>query len=121
MAELKYPNESTYYIANSADKKVVHYGITDPNQVTTTGQPVFNTFATKVTCETKLKTDLGVTDAQLAESPLSDRKITKWGDKVVYKVDNLVFFKELIYICIKDHTASKDLYPDVNKEMWKLQ
>ena len=38
MAEIKFPDESTYYVANSINGKIIHYGITDPNQVTTTGQ-----------------------------------------------------------------------------------
>ena len=79
MAEIKFPDESTYYVANSIDGKIIHYGITDPNQVTTTGQPLFNVFKTKQDCETKLKVDLKITDAQLAENPLPDKKITKWN------------------------------------------
>ena len=121
MGELKYPNESTYYVANSVDGKIIHYGITDPNQVTITGQPVFETFATKLLCETKLKVDLKMTDAQLIENLLPDRKITKWGDKIQYKEGDIVLFKELIYLCIKAHTATKELYPNVALVFWKLQ
>jgi hypothetical protein len=120
MAEIKFPDESTYYVANSMDGKIVHYGITDPNQVTTTGQPIFNTFKTKLACETKLKVDLKITDVLLTENPLPDRKITKWGDKVVYKIGDIVLFKDSVYICLKAHTATKDLYPDVSKILWKL-
>jgi len=120
MAEIKFPDESTYYVANSINGKIIHYGITDPNQVTTTGQPLFNVFKTKQACETKLKVDLKITDAQLVENPLSDKKITKWKDKVVYKIRDIVLFKESIYICIKAHTAKQDLYPGVSKELWKL-
>jgi len=35
--ELQNPEHKTYWIAYSDDKKVVHYGITETNQVTTTG------------------------------------------------------------------------------------
>lgn len=121
MAELKFPDESTYWIANSADKKTVHYGITDPNQVTTTGQPVFLTYTDKVACETKLKTDLNITTAQLAANPLPDTKITKWIEGIAYKIGMLVLYKELIYNCIKAHTSTIALSPDKSKTQWELR
>lgn len=40
MPEIAKPERATYFIARSADGSVVHYGITQPHQVTTTGQGV---------------------------------------------------------------------------------
>ena len=73
MAELKFPAVRTFYVAYSNDGKVIHYGVTEPNQVTTTGQPKFETFLKVVDCETKLKVDLKVTAAKLIEQPVDSK------------------------------------------------
>jgi hypothetical protein len=41
MKELNKPLETTYWIAYSDDKKIICWGITEPDNVTTTGQPNF--------------------------------------------------------------------------------
>jgi len=70
MAELKFPAVRTFYVAYSNDGKVIHYGVTEPNQVTTTGQPKFETFLKVDDYETKLKVDLKVTATQLIIQPI---------------------------------------------------
>jgi len=40
MAEIKYPITKQFWICHNADGSVMHFGETDTNQVTTTGQPV---------------------------------------------------------------------------------
>jgi len=74
MAELKFPLVRTLYVAYSNDGKVIHYGVTEPNQVTSTGQEKFEIFTKVIDCETKLITDLKVTAAKLIEQPI-DLKI----------------------------------------------
>ena len=44
MRELANPTQTTYWIAYSDDRTVVHYGKTEPEQSTTTGQPNLDTF-----------------------------------------------------------------------------
>lgn len=41
MPEINKPTEATYWVARNADGSVLHHGVTDTNQVTTTGQPTF--------------------------------------------------------------------------------
>lgn len=60
MAELINPQQTTYWIAYSNDKSVVHYGKTEPTQSTTTGQPNFDTFATKEFWETALLDEFNI-------------------------------------------------------------
>jgi hypothetical protein len=59
MAEITYPRERTYYIAHNGDG-VYHVGYTDPDQVTTTGQPSLETFTKEpdivARCDTLSKT-----------------------------------------------------------------
>jgi len=73
MVELAYPAVRTFYIAYSDDGKVVHYGVTEKNQVTTTGQPKFETFLNVADCETKLTKDLKVSAAKLIEQPIDSK------------------------------------------------
>jgi len=120
MGEIQFPDKSTYWVANSIDSKVIHWGITDPNQVTTTGQPVFNTFDTKTKCEDKLIKDLKVTVEKLAENPLSDKIIVKWSDKMTYKKGDKVIYKDVTYIVLSDHTSDKSKTPDITKEWYRL-
>jgi len=40
MPEIAKPERATYFIARNGDGTIVHYGVTQPNQVTTTGQSV---------------------------------------------------------------------------------
>lgn len=47
MKELKYPAIKKYWIVHNEDGSVMHTGTTEPNQVTTTGQPVFETADTE--------------------------------------------------------------------------
>ena len=70
MGEIKYPKTRTFYVAYSDDEKVIHYGVTEPNQVTSTGQPRFETFLKVADCETKLRVDLKVTEATLIKYPV---------------------------------------------------
>lgn len=46
MAEIKYPITKQFWICHNADGSVMHFGETDTNQVTTTGQPVLEGFNT---------------------------------------------------------------------------
>lgn len=41
MPEINKPTSATYWVARNADGSVLHHGVTDTNQVTTTGQPTF--------------------------------------------------------------------------------
>jgi hypothetical protein len=41
MSEIKFPQQRTYYVARDTSGNVLHVGYTDPDQVTTSGQPVF--------------------------------------------------------------------------------
>jgi hypothetical protein len=42
MGEIKKPSNTKYWIVHNEDGSVMHMGKTEPNQVTTTGQPMFN-------------------------------------------------------------------------------
>lgn len=41
MAEIAYPEDTIYWVARNSDGSVLHHGHTEPDQVTTTGQPTF--------------------------------------------------------------------------------
>jgi len=83
MKEVAYPEKRTFYVAYSDDGKIIHYGVTEPNQVTTTGQPQFETFLKIIDCERKLKTDLGVTDEQLKEQPIDSKIIEPIDEQII--------------------------------------
>lgn len=74
MKELKYPAGRRYWVAY--DGKTVHYGVTEPDQVTTTGLSQFNYYTTLSGCENKLKTDLKIPQAVLDSNPV-DPKMKK--------------------------------------------
>ena len=60
MKQIKYPKERTFYQFKSIDGKVLHKGYTEPNQVTTSGQPILisNTDASLVFPPLPIKGDL---------------------------------------------------------------
>lgn len=70
MKELKYPPVRTFFIANSNDGKIIHYGVTETDQVTTTGQSVFNTYSKIEDCKKRLLTDLKLPSEKLIEQPI---------------------------------------------------
>lgn len=73
MKELKYPAERRYWVAY--DGKTVHYGVTEPDQVTTTGLAQFNYYTTLTDCETKLKTDLKISQAVLNSNSIDPKMV----------------------------------------------
>ena len=67
MAELKFPKDRTFWTAYSDDGKVIHYGVTEPDQVTTTGQPNFKISTNVKDIEKILKEELKVSAEELAD------------------------------------------------------
>lgn len=49
MTDINKPEQTTYWIAYNEDKSILQYGITNPDQETTIGQPFAETFTDKDT------------------------------------------------------------------------
>ena len=107
MKEIKYPAETLYWIATDKSGNILHYGTTEPGQVTTTGLDVITSYITEEECVAVLKQDFKVTDKQLLVSPLDTKKKPPniWQIKTKYKEKDIVSFKEEFYVCIKDHLS----------------
>jgi len=54
------PAKRVYYIVHSTKKNVVHYGFTEPDQVTTTGQEKILLFDSEKKWKAVLKGDFGI-------------------------------------------------------------
>jgi len=48
MKEIVKPKDATFFVARSADGSVLHKGVTEPNQITSTGQPVLEHSADEI-------------------------------------------------------------------------
>jgi hypothetical protein len=96
MNELTHPEVTTYWIAYSIDKQIVHYGITDPEQVTTSGMDNFEYDITKEVLIQRLL-DLGYkfvdpeTEAELLPT-IEPVGITKFDPlKPLFGEDRIIF------------------------------
>lgn len=83
MGELNKPERATYYVATGPGG-IVHTGLTEPGQVTTTGQPVFST----ATEENEYLSLLGPIESDFpalpaAGTPLEQGQIYLWGEIAV--------------------------------------
>ena len=48
-------------------------------------------------------------------------KPKEWALKIDYKTKDEVLLKDILYVCLKDHTSTELTKPDVNKEIWKVK
>jgi hypothetical protein len=84
MSEINKPERATYYVARAADGSILHEGVTLPGQVTTSGQPVFET----ATEETEHLANLTPYAAALPELPnvgerLEAGTVYRYGEAVL--------------------------------------
>ena len=85
MIEVKYPVITKHWICHNADGSVMHTGTTEPNQVTSTGQPVLDAFDS----EEDLVTAIAGKDVTIFQpipnegEPCEYLKIYRYGDNKV--------------------------------------
>lgn len=82
MKEIKFPATKQHWVCHNADGSVMSEGVTEPNQVTTTGQPVLEGFDTEEQLVTYIA---GMEVGMFPELPAigewcEDQKIYKYGD-----------------------------------------
>ena len=107
MKELKYPENIKYWIVHNEDGSVMHTGITEPNQVTTTGQPVFESADT----EEGLRTIIAGKDVTLFPpipqegEQCEEGKIYRYGDDKIK--------------CLQGHTRTH-YTPEETPALWLI-
>ena len=90
MKEIVYPQDKTYFVARNADGSVLHRGFTLPNQVTSTGQQVFEYSPNQYDYLYSLR------DYAERMEPLPEEGQRVYEDTVYY-------YGDLILLAIQDH------------------
>lgn len=107
MAEINKPSVKTYWMCHNADGSVMHFGETDTNQVTITGQPVLEGFDT----EEKLVTAIASKDVAMFPTIPNEGekceylKVYRYGDDKVK--------------CLQEHTRMH-FTPEETPVLWLI-
>jgi hypothetical protein len=117
MKEIKYPTTTQHWICHNADGSVMSEGVTEPNQVTTTGQPELVGFDTEEQLVTYIA---GMEVGMFPELP----NVGEWVEARIYKYGTdkvkCITAHTRMHYAIEDQPALFLIIPTVvGYQVWK--